>query len=60
MVKLAYQGDAIPGASFMPYKMQYFDSSIKPYPYDPGKAKQLLAKAGYPHGFKHVPDHGQR
>jgi peptide/nickel transport system substrate-binding protein len=29
-----------------------FDPNVKRYPYDPKKARELLAKAGYPNGFE--------
>ena len=41
------QGPTPPG-------LWWYDPTVKSYPYDPAKARQMLAEAGYPHGFDYV------
>lgn len=52
IVKYIMNGFAEPAGQFQPNVVFGFDDSIKRVNYDPAKAKQLLAEAGYPDGFE--------
>jgi peptide/nickel transport system substrate-binding protein len=52
IIKNTLNGYGRPIASSVIPECFAYDASIKPYPYDPEKAKALLAEAGYPNGFE--------
>jgi peptide/nickel transport system substrate-binding protein len=50
IVKVVFSGLA-PRMNTITPKMKYWPKDLKPYPYDPQKAKDLLAKSSVPNGF---------
>jgi glutathione transport system substrate-binding protein len=51
LIKVAFSGYAIPAEGPVPQGVDYA-IKMKPWPYDPAKARELLKEAGYPNGFE--------
>jgi dipeptide transport system substrate-binding protein len=47
-----FMGIGIPAKNPIPPSMWSYNDAVKDYPYDPAKAKKLLAEAGLPNGFE--------
>lgn len=52
LIEFVLGGNGIQIADFLSPLIFGHDPKLEPYPYDPDKAKQLLAEAGYPDGFE--------
>jgi peptide/nickel transport system substrate-binding protein len=52
IIKRLVKDKAYRATSWLPPSSASFDKTIKPYAYDPEKAKKLLAEAGLPNGFE--------
>ena len=47
LVTAVFQGSGVPTASLVPTALWGHNDTLKPRPYDPARAKQLLIEAGY-------------
>jgi peptide/nickel transport system substrate-binding protein len=52
IIKFVLNGQAVRTANVINPLAFGHDPNVKPYPYDPDKAKKLLAEAGYANGFE--------
>ncbi|MEX2535092.1 MAG: ABC transporter substrate-binding protein [Trueperaceae bacterium] len=51
IITYVLQGQATRVSTIVPPMVFAYDESLEPYPYDPERAMELLAEAGYPDGF---------
>ncbi len=54
IVDVLFKGHTQPAGQPAPHYVHGYNPALKPYPYDPGRARALLAEAGYPNGFDMV------
>ncbi|WP_029007604.1 ABC transporter substrate-binding protein [Azospirillum halopraeferens] len=52
IIEAVFQGAGKPAKNPIPPTMWSYNDTIQDYPYDPEKAKRLLAEAGFPNGFE--------